>query len=107
MRNNCYIIRGRGAWCPVAGYMDNAAVALDPAGLVMDAGGWADVSSRYPGVPVRDCEQALIVPGLINAHSHLEYSYLRGAMPRGQVFQQWLAQMVAAKWLTPRFDLNT
>ena len=40
--------------------------------------------------PHRSCD--LLLPGLINAHCHLEYSWLRGRMPRGdgQSFSEWL-----------------
>ncbi len=38
----------------------------------------ADLEARYPGARVTRCEGDIILPGLINAHSHAPMSLLRG-----------------------------
>jgi cytosine/adenosine deaminase-related metal-dependent hydrolase len=39
----------------------------------------------------------VILPGLVNAHTHLELSHLRGKLPRGTGLPAWIAPMVAAR----------
>jgi cytosine/adenosine deaminase-related metal-dependent hydrolase len=45
--------------------------------------------------PVLDHGPATLVPGLINAHCHLELSHLRGAIPSGLGFAEWVRRLVA------------
>lgn len=43
-------------------------------------------------------DTALLLPGFINAHCHLEYTHMQGKLPRGAVpFGEWVAAIVAAK----------
>jgi cytosine/adenosine deaminase-related metal-dependent hydrolase len=42
-------------------------------------------------LPAHDCfDRHLLTPGLLNAHIHLDYSYLAEALPGGQGFTPWL-----------------
>lgn len=41
--------------------------------------------------------QHLLTPGFLNAHAHLDYSFLRGALPRGQGFVPWLEAIIQAR----------
>lgn len=50
------------------------------------------------GLPAAACfGEHLLTPGLLNAHAHLDYSFLKGALPRGQGFVPWLRAMVQAR----------
>jgi 5-methylthioadenosine/S-adenosylhomocysteine deaminase len=42
-------------------------------------------------------EGAILMPGLINLHTHLELSSLRGGLPRGIDFFKWIAELVNRK----------
>ncbi len=58
-------------------------------GAVIKAVGRADeLSARYE-VPVLDLNDAIVVPGLINSHSHLELSHLAGKTCQGEGFTPW------------------
>ncbi|MGH9362435.1 MAG: amidohydrolase family protein, partial [Thermoanaerobaculia bacterium] len=46
-----------------------------------------------PGAPVVDLPRALIHPGLLNAHAHLDLSGLEGAIPPGLPFGRWLSRL--------------
>lgn len=47
----------------------------------------------------------LLLPGLINAHCHLEYTHLKGRLPRGSVdFGRWIEAIGAAKRATTPED---
>jgi len=44
-----------------------------------------------------DLGHAAILPGLVNAHTHLELSHLRGRVPAGQSFVSWIRAVLAAR----------
>ncbi len=76
---------------------------LLPGATVMVADGRVVEVSRRPvsGRQVRDLGDGLLLPGLVNAHTHLELSGLAGlARPQGD-FVDWLLELVATR---PRQD---
>src|SRR5687767_13265515 len=44
-----------------------------------------------------DLGRVAILPALVNAHTHLELSYLRGAIPPAERFLDWIAAIMAAR----------
>lgn len=53
-----------------------------------------------PGLPagaVRDLGPGVLLPGLVNAHCHLELSHLAGRVPFGGGFVAWIEALVAAR----------
>jgi cytosine/adenosine deaminase-related metal-dependent hydrolase len=50
-----------------------------------------------PGGPVRDLGPGVLLPGLVNAHCHLELSHLQGVAPFGQGFVPWVEAFVKAR----------
>jgi aminodeoxyfutalosine deaminase len=56
----------------------------------------ADVLPHYRGEVV-DLGDVIVLPGLINAHCHLEYSLLRGAILPSRNFPQWIGRINALK----------
>lgn len=48
------------------------------------------------GVPVHDLGPVTLVPGLINAHTHLELSHLAGRVAGGHGFASWADSLFAA-----------
>jgi cytosine/adenosine deaminase-related metal-dependent hydrolase len=50
-----------------------------------------------PGAEVIDLCGLTLLPGLINAHCHLDYTCLRGKLPRGVSFSRWALAIIAAK----------
>lgn len=66
--------------------------------------GWVAVKGgRIAGVgsgPYRtavDLGDVVILPSLVNAHTHLELSYLRGAIPRATCFLDWIRAVMDAR----------
>ncbi|MFQ5957225.1 MAG: amidohydrolase family protein [Candidatus Brocadiales bacterium] len=53
-----------------------------------------------------DLGTAAIIPGLINAHTHLELTDLEGKIPPPKSFAHWLKQMVAFRMEDPNRDLS-
>lgn len=38
----------------------------------------------------------VLIPGLVNAHAHLRFSHLAGAIPRGGLFTNWIESILAS-----------
>ena len=51
---------------------------------------------RRSGAVTRDFGDAILMPGLINAHTHLEYTLLRGFLEDAPFFE-WIRALVALK----------
>lgn len=81
----------RWVWCGPGDLRSGAAVALED--------GWiTEVAQRPPrGVAVSDLGEGLLLPGLVNAHTHLELSGLAGMMPPQGDFVGWLESMVSLR----------
>lgn len=77
---------------------DDRIVAVGPATIV-DATVRERVSAgRARGTPtVRDLGPAAILPGLVNAHTHLELSWLGGHVPPAPTLPDWVRSLLAAR----------
>ena len=52
------------------------------------------IGRRGPSGPVIDLGDAIILPGLVNAHTHLEFSDLAAPLPAGTNLTDWIAEVV-------------
>jgi len=50
-----------------------------------------------PAAPLRDLGPGVLLPGLVNAHCHLELSHLAGRVPFAGGFVPWVEALVAAR----------
>jgi aminodeoxyfutalosine deaminase len=57
-----------------------------------------------PGVEVRDLGHSVLLPGLINAHTHLELSWLWGKVPPAGSLPDWVSTMLALRFASPAGD---
>ena len=79
--------------------VEGAALAVEGA-FVADAGPAAEVLPRHPGAEIRPLGAAAILPGLIDAHTHVPMSALRGLGDDKPLFA-WLQEDVfprEARW---------
>ena len=79
--------------------VENGALRVEGA-LVSEVGPAAEVLSRHPGEPVRELGEAAILPGLVDAHTHVPMSAMRGAADDKALFA-WLNEDVfprEARW---------
>jgi aminodeoxyfutalosine deaminase len=64
-------------------------------GLVVIDGGRALALRRGQRAPDFDCGDAAVVPGFVNAHTHLDLTGARGLVPPSADFVGWLRQVIA------------
>jgi aminodeoxyfutalosine deaminase len=74
----------------------DAAVVLDREGTVLDIGRCDDVLPRHAGARVEKV-RGVLLPGLVNAHAHVELSALRGRVQGGAGFVPWVERMIALR----------
>ncbi len=79
-----------------SGVLHDAAVVVGPDGTIADVGPAAAVLPRHAGVVVERARGALL-PGLVNAHTHLELSALIGHVPGGAGFVPWVEHLIGAR----------
>ena len=75
--------------------IENGAVAVS-GNRIVDVGRFDDIKTRNAGNTLDLGEQALL-PGLINAHCHLDYTCLRGKIPPQKSFTDWIRAINAEK----------
>jgi aminodeoxyfutalosine deaminase len=79
----------------------DGAVALDPDGTVRMVGTRAALRAEFPAAAEERAEGVLL-PGLINAHCHLELSALSQAVPGGDGLVPWATALMKAAAPIPR-----
>jgi aminodeoxyfutalosine deaminase len=57
---------------------------------------WKNLRPHLHG-KVTDLGEVVLLPGLINAHCHLDYTDMAGALPPPKKFTDWIAAIIAAK----------
>lgn len=62
-------------------------------GTILAVGASHDLRQAYPGAALTDLGDSLLLPGLVNAHVHLELSALTPGDPPGR-FVDWLKRLV-------------
>jgi cytosine/adenosine deaminase-related metal-dependent hydrolase len=76
--------------------IEDGAVAIS-GDKVVDVGKFSEVSPRQSGEQLVDLGDRALLPGLINAHCHLDYSCLRGKIPPQMSFVDWIRRINAEK----------
>jgi len=64
---------------------------------IVDVGKFSEISARQGNEDVVDLGEQALLPGLINAHCHLDYTCLRGKIPRQKTFTDWIRAINAQK----------
>ena len=59
-------------------------------------GRWRDLSAQRPKRTV-DLGEMVLLPGLVNAHCHLDYTDMAGQLPPPRLFSDWLKLITATK----------
>ena len=59
-------------------------------------GSWKDLQPCATGKMV-DLGEVILLPGLVNAHCHLDYTDMAGSLPPPKTFTDWIHLMISAK----------
>ncbi len=75
----------------------DGALAIDGERIIA-VGRRAELVTQFPQATVRDLGESAIVPGLVNAHSHLELTAMRGLLENEETdFFAWLKKLTTAR----------
>jgi cytosine/adenosine deaminase-related metal-dependent hydrolase len=87
----------RGAWVltmdPTLGPIRDAAVAIAADGSIAAAGPFGEVSAAHPGAEVVGDGNGIVLPGLVNAHTHLSECLIPGMAETASLFE-WFERVV-------------
>ncbi|MBL9176206.1 MAG: amidohydrolase family protein [Verrucomicrobiales bacterium] len=75
--------------------LEDGAVLIS-GGTVADVGAWHDLRRIHGGTAV-DLGDVVLLPGLINAHCHLDYTHMAGRLRPPRTFPDWIKSILAAK----------
>lgn len=89
------IIRSRVAVTMAGEPIENAAVAI-AGNRIAGVDRFQEIRAAYEG-EVLDLGEQILLPGLVNAHCHLDYTMLRGQIPARQSFTDWIRAINAEK----------
>ncbi len=74
----------------------NGAVVIDR-GRIVDIGESGNIEPSYPGFQKVEKPNSIILPGFINAHTHLELSWTKGKIKGFKNFTGWLERLIVLK----------
>jgi aminodeoxyfutalosine deaminase len=90
------------AWvAPMVGPVIADGAILIGDGRILDVGSRGNLRSRYSDAEVRDFGDAVVLPGLVNAHTHLELSDCQCGPPPAGGFATWLVGMLRRTRISP------
>ena len=75
--------------------IDNGAVAIDE-NRITAVGPWSQIGHTTTD-PVEDLGEVALLPGLINAHCHLDYTNMAGMISPQRRFPDWIKAIIAIK----------
>lgn len=66
-------------------------------GEILAVGEWNDLAKEFPAASREDLGEVILMPGLINAHCHLDYTMMRGSLFGGGSFSAWIQRLNAMR----------
>ncbi len=75
--------------------------ALMPGQVVIRCGRIVEVTGNVDETPDVSIENGVLLPGLVNPHTHLEFSDLAKPLPAGKHFPDWIQNVLAERLRTP------
>jgi cytosine/adenosine deaminase-related metal-dependent hydrolase len=82
--------------------LDKGAVVITR-GMIQAIGSLSHIKKRFPRQKIYCLQNAVIMPGLINTHTHLELPPLLDRI-RARTFSEWVLNLISAKKLLNRRD---
>ncbi|MGO9585014.1 MAG: amidohydrolase family protein [Limisphaerales bacterium] len=75
--------------------IENGAVVIS-GNRIRAVGSWPDLRKRANG-NITDLGEVILLPGLVNAHCHLDYTDMAGMLPPPKTFTDWIPLILSAK----------
>jgi aminodeoxyfutalosine deaminase len=72
--------------------LENGAVVVEGTNFVQ-VGAFEDLRTQFPSAEIVDHGEAILAPGLINAHCHLDFTAMRGAILSNGSFSAWVRRI--------------
>jgi 5-methylthioadenosine/S-adenosylhomocysteine deaminase len=89
----------------IAPVIEYGAIALE-ASQIVGVGPRTEIVSKFPEASTEDFGDSAILPGLVNAHSHLELTVMRGFLEREENdFSAWLRKLTLSRLAMTGEDL--
>ena len=76
--------------------LKNGAIEIASTGRIKNIAPWRELSVQ-PEIKVVDWGAAIVIPGLVNAHVHLELTSLCNKLSRFDSFTDWLSQLISKR----------
>ncbi len=90
------IVRARTVLPVAAPPVPNGAIAVSD-NKIQAVGSWTEIKSEFTNGELTDLGDVVLLPGLVNAHCHLDYTDMAGLWPPPGKFTDWIPRMLAAK----------
>jgi cytosine/adenosine deaminase-related metal-dependent hydrolase len=81
----------------------DGAVLVDERGVVQAVGRFDELRERSATLVHHE---GVLMPGVVNAHAHVELSHLAGRVPGGDGLVPWIRRLLAERALAPRTELH-
>ena len=75
--------------------IEDGAVAVS-GGRIQAVGRWRQLKGKFSGETI-DLGESVLLPGLINAHCHLDYTHMAGLFPPRKSFSDWIKLITTEK----------
>ena len=86
---------------PIAGEpISDGAVLVSGSGIT-DVGAAGDLKKKHSGIPTRELGDGILLPALVNAHTHLELGWIREYIAPFSTFADWITEIIKAKRNNP------
>ena len=82
---------------PISSPPINDGAILIADGKIREAGKSAHLKERYKDIETLDLGRGILLPGFINAHTHLELGWIKRSIGEFNGFIGWLQQIIGAK----------
>lgn len=76
--------------------IDDGAVLIS-SGSIEEVGKFRALAKSHAGASVTDWGETILMPGLVNAHCHLDYTAMAGQIARPKSFPDWIKAILALK----------
>lgn len=74
--------------------LDAAIAVID--GIIQACHQRSEILEQFPGLREVHVDSCVLTPGFVNAHTHLELSFMAGKIPGPADFPNWVLQLIAA-----------